>query len=328
MSLVLELDDVVIFNNTDKPTSYRRMEKATFGIATITLFYSCSVLLLLFVRLTRSSVSPKKRRVLRFLVLATASSFGLSLIVALQYDFVADYSENFTACVWVVKFSAFYALFLWTVYMILLEREDAAREGLKNTRGNPEGFLKHFRYGIKVSIWFCLPFMVGITFLLGQGKIIFKERACYPHILPGVTVLGGVSGTLLSLSLLYLFAEPVIQISKLSSSEKGSELNKILLKNLFWSSLMIGSTCVTLFTYAVFLVRVDRSDDPDEQWKRLTGPLFTVVDACFNLTGILAIYPGAWIDDETPSCIRSCFIKVEEAEDDETYATTNVDASI
>mmetsp|Transcript_17044 Transcript_17044/g.53223 ORF Transcript_17044/g.53223 Transcript_17044/m.53223 type:complete len:328 (-) Transcript_17044:329-1312(-) len=296
-----------LYPNITKPDSYILVERIAFYEAWIIAILNISLLIILLSRLQRLAKGDLKRYVLLLMIGNIFFSLLHNILAIVHIDLLVDLSDNLPACAWLLKFNGtFYIFSSWFLYLILIEREEVARRGLENLLGKRDN-LDWLRTLVRLTARYIVPVFAIVCLFFFQGRWIFSERTCDSFIPTFSSASMGVADTLLSLGLLFMFISPVLQISNRSQLSKESDLYKVLTKNLFWSSVMIGTTCFSLFTMTIQLVRVEKDDDPDIQWRRPFAWVLANADLFINSVAVLAIYPGAWLDEHSFSFLSRCF---------------------
>jgi len=310
MSLFLNLDPEFLFefNETKAPLSFRSVDLFAFWLVCFLTPINLFLLFVLINRMQRIDTDEVKKYVLKLMVVNVFFSLCLNLLTVFKTDFIVSHNEkNARVCAILLKFPGFfYVMSQWSIYMILLESEKTTRNGLMNILPSSGNSVLYLRYMIHTVVKFIVPMFAISCFIIMQGRLYFMEHSCGNLVPNWATAFMGISDTLLSAGLLYLFADPVVRISRTGAKQNEIVYN-VLKQNLFWSFIMIATTAVTMLSLTFMLAKIERDDNPNLQWRQQFSWVLTNLDLFINTFAVLSIYPGAWLDDQSPRFLIRIF---------------------
>ena len=302
----MENSTLVAFANDDAPQNLV-IAMTTSATTSFVLFLANAYYLVRVVLVYIRTERAKHLEVLRLLIgqitfTGLTCAWGSSLVAI---------KKSVQACNYLASAGAFvYCMSFVFGYLILLNRAKAVNEWEQTKCFNA------LHWTVSMAVYGMGVFSIAACFLL-YGKTFFKEHYCAQVPLhPVVIWIMLVMDSLLSFTLFYLFAGPMIARLKMRRNKANeledhddvggetSVLKKTAWRNFVISSIQIFSTFAVLLIVLTCNEVVTYSVDPELQLLNLvtafTGPIDTSINAACSLAMVQKVWRGKAITQVVP----------------------------
>ena len=321
----------VAFSGDDAPQNIVISMSISLCVFVMLFFVHAYCLVKVLIAYARTN-RAKSLEILRLLV----GQLTFTWLLCIWASVVAATKKSVQTCYYLGSAGPFaYGMSFVFGYLILLNRAKAVNEWVQTKCFNA------LYSNITLAVYGVAAFSVAACFLL-RGKTFFKQQYCaLVPISPVIALIMLVMDSLLSFTLFFLFAGPMIARLKINQNNfaqqeeyevdnETSILRKAARRNFWISSVQILSTFVALIIVFVLTEIVANSADPEMQVLNMITLFIGPIDTSINVACSLAMVRKVWLQKSktqvaprsgSRSSRRSPFVKLA-------FKRTSVKASV
>ena len=289
------MDNLVLFPDEDAPQNFVAAVIASSSIS-LFLFLANTYYLIKVGSAYFRTTREKQKGILRLLI---GQLFFTGLTCAWA-GAVAATKKSVDTCFYTGSAGAFtYCMSFVFSYLILLNRAKAVNEW-EQTK-----CFSHLHSSITIAVYGMGVFSIGACFV-SHGKTFFKQGYCaMVTIVPDIAWITLLMDSILSFTLLYLFAGPMLirlkmtrtrekQLESLETDEETSILEKAARRNFLVSSIQIFSTFISLLLVFCSNLILTNSTHVEVQALNMTNFIIAPIDTSINVLCSLVMVKKVW----------------------------------